>query len=272
MFKLSDVPSEAKIKSLIRSLLFPGTKPNCPTCGKKHWMRYLSRDGRYFCSQCRKKCSLKQLAGFASSRLSWTQIYHLIVCFHYSFPLKVAMVISDLSYPTVRSYYSLMRQKMPNFKDIYFGGRVIADEAYVGRQKHDNQVLVMGAVSQDFTKLALEVIPDREQDSIEGFLNRHIHPVSLVISDGNPAYNDIGWMGYGHDNEIHEQGQFKKTVPIERIWGLFKTRLKRTYHHIHKESIEEYLSEFQSKFLTRKTIQNPQELAKILIRPVPTSY
>ena len=128
---------------------------------------------------------------------------------------------------------------------------------------------VMRAVSQEFTRLTLEVIPDREQDSIEGFLNRHIHPVSMIISDGNSAYNDIGWMGYSHENEIHEDGQFKKTVPIERIWGLLKTRLKRTYHHIHKENIEEYLSEFQSKFLTRKTINNPQDLAKILIKPVP---
>ena len=180
--------------------------------------------------------------------------------------------MSGLSYPTVRSYYRQLRTKMPNFKDIYFGGQVIADEAYVGRQRHDNQALVMGAVSRDFSQLALEVIPDREQASIEGFLHRHIDPISLVISDGNPAYEDIGFMGYGHDSEIHEHGQFKKTVPIERIWGLFKTRLKRTYHHIHKESIAEYLSEFQSKFLTRKTIKNPQDLAKILIKPVPTSW
>lgn len=271
MFKLSDVPSEAKIKSLVRSLLFPNTKPNCPTCGKKHWMKYLRNDGRYFCSRCRKKCSLKQLAGFTSSKLSWQQIYYLIVCFYFNFPLKVAMVLSGLSYPTIRSYYRLMRQRMPNFKDIYFGGKVITDEAYIGRQRHDNQVLIMGAVSHDFTKLALEVIPDREQDSIEGFLNRHIDPMSLIISDGNSAYGDITWMGYGHDSEIHEHNQFKKTVPIERIWGLFKTRLKRTYHHIHKESIQEYLSEFQSKFLTRKTLNNPHDLAKILIKPVPTS-
>ena len=271
MFKLSDVPSEAKIKSLVRSLLFPGTKPNCLRCQRKHWMKYLRRDGRYFCSRCRQKYSLKQLAGFNGSRLSWTQIYYLIACFYFSFPLKVAQVMSGLSYPTVRSYYRQLRTKMPNFKDIYFGGQVIADEAYVGRQRHDNQALVMGAVSRDFSQLALEVIPDREQASIEGFLHRHIDPISLVISDGNPAYEDIGFMGYGHDSEIHEHGQFKKTVPIERIWGLFKTRLKRTYHHIHKESLAEYLSEFQSKFLTRKTIKNPQDLAKILIKPVPTS-
>jgi transposase-like protein len=271
MFKLSDVPSEAKIKSLVRSLLFPKTKPNCLFCGKKHWMRYLRNDGRYFCGKCRKKCSLKQLAGFTGSRLTWQQIYHLIVCFYFNFPLRVSMVMSGLSYPTVRSYYRLIRQKMPNFKDIYFAGQVIADEAYLGKRRTNNQVLIMGAVSQDFTKLALEVIPDREQDSIEGFLHKHIHPISMVISDGNPAYEDITWMGYGHDCEIHEKGRFKKTVPIERIWGLLKTRIRRTYHHIHKENIEEYLSEFQSKFLTRKTIKNPQDLAKILIKPVPTS-
>ena len=271
MFKISEVPSEAKIKALIRSLLFPGTKPNCPVCSKKHWMRYLKKADRYFCSRCRKKFSLKQLAGFTGSRLSWQQIYSLITCFYFSFPLKVARVVSGLSYPTVRSYYHCLRQKMPNFQDIYFGGQVIADEAYVGWQKTNNQVIVMGAVSQDFSQLALEVIPDREQDSIEIFLNRHIHPVSLVISDGNPAYADIAWMGYGHDFEIHDHGQFKKTVPIERVWGLFKTHLSRTYHHIHKENIQEYLSEFQSRFLTRQTLKNPLDLAKILIKPVPTS-
>jgi transposase-like protein len=263
--------SEAKIKTLIRSLLFPKTKPTCPNCSRKHYVKHLKNDGRYFCSKCRKKFSLKQLAGFQGIRLPWQTLYALIVCFYFNFPLKEAGICTGLSYPTIRSYYSRLRSKMPCFKGIYFGGKVIADECFIGKQRNDNQLIVMGAVSHDFTKLALEIIPDREQTSIEGFLHKHIEPTSLVVSDGHHSYDDIAWMGYGHDHEIHDQGQFKKTVPIERVWALLKTRLKRTYHHINKEKLPEYLSEFQSKFLTRKTINNPQDLAKILIKPVPTA-
>jgi hypothetical protein len=141
----------------------------------------------------------------------------------------------------------------------------------VGKRKNDNQSIVIGGVSDDFNDLRLQIIPDRGQDSIEGFLDQNYEPTSLIVSDGLPSYFDIGWMGYGHDYEVHEKGQLEKSVPIERVWGLFKTFYRRSYHHINKETLQEYLVEFQFKFIHRKKRNNPLYIAKTLTNGVPNS-
>jgi len=148
-------------------------------------------------------------------------------------------------------------------------GAFACDESFIGKRKTGNQAIVMGAVDKDFTDLRLEVIPDREQGSIEGFLDSHIERGSLIISDAHVSYMGLEQVGYAHKVENHSAGHFKETVPIERVWGLFDTQIKRSYQHITKEKLPEYLVEFQFKFLHRKNRRNPLYIANILTNPVP---
>jgi len=210
--------------------------------------------------------------GFEHSHLNFRQIYHILYCFGNNKTHKDVMDWTGVSYATSRFNYQRIRQGLePSLDKSKLSGIFACDECFVGKRKTGNQALVMGAVDVTFSDLRLAVIPDREQDSIEGFIDTNIHTNSKIISDGHVSYGDIEYMGYAHDTEIHERGQFAKTVPIERVWGLFKTFLRRNYHHIHKETLPEYLVEFQFKFIHRKYRHNPLYIAKILTNPVPKS-
>ncbi|MCL5094288.1 MAG: IS1595 family transposase [Patescibacteria group bacterium] len=261
--------SESKAIKDLRSNI--GKHIPCPKCSRKKYVRRLKgKDKRYFCAKCRYKFSLKNLVGFKYSNLNYKQIYHLLHCFGNNKSHQDVIDWTGVSYPTSRLNYSRIRTGLkPHLDTDKLTGKFVCDECFVGKQKTNNQAIVMGAVDSTFTNLRLEVIPDREQDSIEKFLEIHIEPTSLIVSDAFSSYFDIGFMGYNHLIENHSKGRFQETVPIERVWGLFKTSITRSYHHIHKEKLPEYLVEFQFKFIHRKYRRNPLYIAKMLTKTVP---
>lgn len=266
--RLADVTETAARKKLRSNL---GKHIECPECKRKKYVRKMKgKDKRYHCTKCRYKFSLKGLLGFKHSNLKYQQIYHTLHCFGNNKSHKEVIDWTGVSYVTSRFNYSRIRVLIqPHLSTEKLSGKFVCDECFVGKRRNDNQSIVMGGVSDDFQDLRLEIIPDREQDSIEGFLVKNYRPTSLIISDGLPSYHDIGWLGYGHECEIHEKDQLEKTVPIERVWGLFKTFYRRSYHHINKETLSEYLVEFQFKFIHRKNRSNPLYIAKILTKAVP---
>ena len=258
-----------KAKQKLRSNL--GKHLICPRCNRKKYIKKLKgQDKRYFCTACRHKFSLKTLIGFKHSNLDFRQIYHLLHSFGNNKTIKDAVDWAGTSVVSARFNYSRIREKLALSLDKdRIWGHFACDECFVGRQKYDNQALVIGAVDQTFSELRLKVIEDQDQGTIEKFIYDNIEPTSMIVSDGATAYLDIEWMGYGHDWEYHNKGQFEKTVPIERVWALFKTLLTRSYHHIWKEKLPEYAVEFQFKFIHRKNRHNPLYLAKYLTSPVP---
>lgn len=205
-----------------------------------------------------------------NSNLEYKQIFLVIKCFSSNKTHRDVLDWTGLSYTSSRFNYSrirgLLTSSLPMGK---VSGHFVVDESFVGRARHDNQSIVIGAVDNNFEELRLEIIPDRSQDSIEGFLNRHIGTDSLLSTDAYSAYYGVEYLGYAHNIDNHDKGELKNTVPIERVWGLFKTFYKRNYHHINKEKLPEYLVEFQFKFLHRKERDNPLYIAKVLANPVP---
>jgi transposase-like protein len=243
----------------------------CPRCGKKHYIRKLP-EGRYYCQKCRYKFSLKTLLGFKSSKLNYLQIVKLIYCFSKKYTLKSTMDIVLISYPAARQAYSRLRRLLPNDRGK-LAGDVITDVMYAGKQKTDNQSLVSGAVNREFNYVNLEIVPDQEQGTLEKFIYDNIdHKNSLITTDSHQSYNDIEWMGYGHRRENHSKFELKLSVPIERVWALFKTLIKRTYHHIWKEKLPEYLVEFRARFNHRQTVNIPANLLSYLLSPCSRSF
>ncbi len=172
-----------------------------------------------------------------------------------------------ISYPTARKAYDTLRQLLPN--DRYkLAGDVITDVMYIGKQKTDNQAMVSGAVNREFNYINLEIIQDQEQGTLEKFIYDHVdHNCSLITTDSHKSYSDIQWMGYGHQQENHSKFELKLSVPIERVWALLKTLIRRTYHHIRKEKLIDYLVEFRARFNHRNIVNIPANLLTYLLSP-----
>jgi len=268
MTNFIQVETEIQAVKVIRSQL---GRIYCPKCSKKHYVRKLP-EGRYYCRQCRYKFSLKTILGFKHSKLSYRQIVRLVHCFSEKYTLKSTMDVVSISYPTARQAYSRLRRLLPNDK-YKLAGDVITDVMYVGKQKTNNQALVSGAVNREFTYINLGIVPDQEQATLEKFVYDNIdHKCSLITTDSHTSYGDIEWMGYGHQRENHSKFELKLSVPIERVWALFKTLIKRTYHHIWKEKLPEYLVEFRARFNHRNIVNNPANLLTYLLGTCSKSF
>lgn len=261
------ITSEIQAKQEIRKQL---GRLRCPLCQRQHYVRKLP-EGRYFCSSCRHKFSLKALLGFKSCRLTYIQLLRIVHCFATRKTLQSTQDIACISYPTARLAFSRLRTLLPD-KQGQLAGDIITDVMYVGRQKTDNQVLVTGAVDRAFTEIRLRIIPDQEQHTLEQFLCDYVNIGSMITTDHHLSYNDIEWYGYGHQSENHEKFQLKLSVPIERVWALFKTLIRRTYHHIWKEKLPEYLGEFKARFNHHEIFQSDQCLLTYLLQPCSKSF
>jgi hypothetical protein len=274
MHILEHFHSEAKAKGFIRRHIFKHGRAPCRTCQKERRFKRLG-DGRYWCRWCRHKWSLKQLSGVGGSKLSFKQIAVLLYCFLNNHTLQAAMDMASVSYPTVRRYYDLMRNKAATFVAVrsteMLSGDIAIDACYVGKRRNNNQAIVLGAVQKDYQHLALRIVPQEEQGYVEKFLEDTTAKGSHILHDGHMAYNDLNWCGYTHEAEIHALNQFVLTSAIERVWALFKTFLRRRYHHVTKEKLPGYLTEFQFKFLYKQTHKNPLQFATFLLTPVPSA-
>lgn len=186
----------------------------------------------------------------------------------------VAQDVTGLSYPTVRRYYALFRRKGRKYMEdhtSFLKGEVAIDACYVGKKRNGNQAVVLGVVQKNYQNLAFRIVPEEDQGYVEKFLYDTTVPWAHVIHDGHDAYGGLEWTGVTHEADIHAWGQFKKSCPIERIWALLRTRLRRTYHHVWKETLPEYLTEFRFKFLYRSTGKNPQQFLNFLTLPAPSA-
>lgn len=273
MFRIYADLTDAKAKALVRKTLFSHGCAKCQACKVRRRFKTLG-DSRYFCGKCRRKYSLKQLAGFSGSKLSWSQILVLCRAFIKNYTLESAQDAAAVSYPTVRRYYGVCREKAATYTRVrapFLSGRVVIDACYIGKRRNNNQAVVLGVVQENYTNLAFRIVREEDQGAVEKFLYDTTAPWSHVIHDGHTAYADLSWTGVTHEAEIHELGRFKKTCPIERIWALLRTRLRRTYHHVWKEKLPGYLAEFRFKFLYRSTGKNQQEFLQFLTLPAPNA-
>ncbi len=115
----------------------------------------------------------------------------------------------------------------------------------------------MGAIERSTGRIKLEIIPDREQDSLELFLHHHVHSESLVHTDAYASYYGIEWYGYGHDICNHSQGNFGPTARAENLWSVSKRSWRRTYGRFIRSYLSGLLKEWEGRRNLPQLFTNP---------------
>lgn len=261
------VPSAKTIKAHLRQLLWGG-RPQCPRCGKRCTVH--RSEERYRCRACRRPFSLTSHTWLAGMKLTWPQLWILLWCFCECYQPRQAAQQAGLSLRTVRHWYSVFRQNLPE-RERQLEFLVCADEGYFGKQVSGNQRIAAGVVEPLTNETRLRIVPDTEQDTLEGFLYAHVSTdETMVYTDGHASYQDIQFMGYAHETECHEKNQLKKTVPIERVWSFAKWHMRRMYHHLWAKTLPEFLREIEWRFSQPETFENPLSFLKQTLQPVPS--
>lgn len=253
MTNITNLASEAKIMASLRQKVFPrGIR--CPKCQRRYDYKV---DERYMCKKCRYKFSFKTALGFKGTRLSWQQLWILLCCWLRELSPQDTEAVSGLSHQTIRRWYRRFANLIPNQK-IQLKGIIEIDEAYIGKQRYDNQQIVLGALERATGQAVLEIAKDREQGTFDRFILEYIEEATLICTDGNPNYEGITeFFGYGHDVVNHSMGHFGITNRIENVWMRFRRFIKKVYHHVWKEHLPRILREFQARISNPNAFTSP---------------
>jgi len=251
MNSVAQLPGEQKCRQRVEAIIF-GPERLCPQCTMS-----LQTSRQYlWCRACRKKWTAKAVTWLRGSNLRYRQILGLLICWQQKGHPGSLTTALGLSYPTIARWYQRFRQHLPR-DTRQLRGLVEADESFHGRKKYQNQCIVMGAIERTTGRIKLEVIPDREQDTLESFLHRYIHPESLVHTDAHTSYYGIEWYGYGHEICNHSKGNFGPTARAENIWSVSKRYWRRMYGRFIRSYLADLLREWEARQNLPRLFTNP---------------
>lgn len=253
MTSITNLPSESQIMAQLRVAAFPkGIK--CPKCRRRYHYKV---EERYMCKKCRYKFSLKTALGFKGARLSWQKLWVVLFCWQKELSFEDAQNITGLSAPTIRRWYRRFAGLLPDITN-QLAGIVEMDEAYVGRRRHDNQRIILGAYERGSGKIMLQISLNREQGSLDRFILKHIELGSLIHTDAYSGYENLTeFFGYGHEVVNHSENRFGPTNHIENVWMRLKRFIKKVYHHVWKEHLPRILREFQARISHPEAFTSP---------------
>jgi len=241
MTKVRPFTSERKCREKIEEIVF-GIERRCPNCNEP-----LHQARRYWwCSVCRRKITARSVTWLKGSNISYGQLFLLLGAWQKKIAPGAVKQLVGIAYPTVARWYAKFRANLPS-ENAPLSGVVEVDESFFGRKKYRNQRIVMGAIERKTRRIKLGEIPDREQDTLEGFLLKNVTVDSLLHTDCHPGYYDIGWNGYGHQLHNHSLGHFKDTNQIENVWSVAKRHIRKMFGQLRTGKLPEFIKEWEAR-------------------------
>ena len=256
------LPGEARCKQYIQKLVTGAS--SCSHCkGKVQFKRATSYG---WCRSCRIKVRPKAATWFRGSKLGYRQLFLLLHCWQRRQSPGSAKLATGLSYTTIHRWYWRFRTLIPkdNASEM-LSGIVEVDEAWFGRKRFGGQTIVMGAIERDTKRLKLAVIPDTEQDSLEGFLELHVTRDSLVVTDCAAGYNGIEWLGYTRESWNHSIGHFAGSNHIEGTWSAMKRHLRKLYGCVPTKRLQLFLNEWMARHNNLRLFASPQDYLELTL-------
>lgn len=144
------------------------------------------------------------------------------------------------------------------------------DEAYFGYFKKIS--LLMGKQAGE-RKLAYQILTKEEPNKTHAisFVKSYVKPGSQLYTDYSIIYRGIEkFHPITHTTDIHKNFEFKHTSEIEGMFGVYRTFIRRMYHHITSEKFESYLCEFYFRFCRPEMFKSPYHYLLNTLTLVPT--
>ena len=265
MYHLKQVPTDAQIKKFLRRTVF-GRNIFCPKCKSWNIVRF---EKRYRCRQCQIKFSLFSHTWLCNVKIPLQRFWLILWCWTKQMPVKQTEDLTSLSEKGVRHYFDLFREQLPRDQRL-LEHIVQLDEAYFGR--FGNTALLMGK-ERGTRKLAYQILSSdapAKKDAID-FVRTYVKPESQLNTDGSTIYKNIDkYYPLFHMTDIHKKFEFTNTSEIEGMFGVLRTFIRRMYHHVSEEKLEEYVCEFYCRFSRPEMFKSPYHYLQNTLHALPT--
>jgi transposase-like protein len=179
-------------------------------------------------------------------------------------------------------------------------GTIVADEAYIGGNpqrmnaktrarmegrnvepvpfrpgesrpnQHTNKTPVLSLINAETGEVRSRVVPNVTGATLRKVMSEHVDMAgSELWSDEGHWYNELGREFVAHNRVNHSQDEYvdratgASTNKLENFFSQLKRSLDGTHHHVSREHLGRYLSEFDYRYTTRE-LSDSERMAEMV--------
>lgn len=272
------ITDENKARELLESLRWPNGVA-CPRCGSMDVYKIEAgqgskmRPGVYRCKDCRKLGKNNQFTVTVGTifedshiRLSlWLMAISLMCASKKGISAHQMHRMMGITYKSAWFMCHRIRYAMAMPSKKKLRGIIEVDETYIGGRKKGSGKVGAAGVAEKAPVVALvqrngEVrsyaVPVVSAQSLREVVFANVHKSAHLMTDELKAYKKIGKNFASHESVQHSKLEYVRgnvsTNTVEGFFGLLKRGVNGTFHHISREHLHRYLSEFDFRYNRRK--------------------
>jgi transposase len=240
----------------------------CPKCGKHGKFARLTKIPAYSCPSCGHHVHPMKGTPFERTHTplqKWFYAMYLFTTTRNGVAAKELQRALGVTYKTAWRMGHEIRKYMAKVDgDAALGGHVEIDETFVGgKQKgfgrghgaYRGKTLVMGVVERGGDVLT-RIVPDTKKRTLEPIIHQFVESGTIVNTDENPSYGDLGRSGYRHVALNRKAEEYVRgihhTNTAEGFWSIVKRTIRGTHIHVSRKHLPKYLGEIEFRFNLRK--------------------
>lgn len=265
---------EVKARELLESWRWP-KGPVCPHChnaGEKAISKLVAqgasrrgvRPGVYFCGACRRQFTVTVGTVLERSHVplsKWLLALSLLCSAKKSVSANQVHRMLGVTYKTAwfmchRIRFAMTPQRWAEAK---LKGTVEVDETFVGPKARPKSAVVALVERQGMARM--RVIASVTQKNLGAALDECVSREAVVNTDEHPSYKQPLKPWKAHQTVNHSRGEYQRQNPdgsrtstntAESFFSLLKRAIIGAWHHISREHLPRYASEFAFRWNTRQ--------------------
>ena len=254
----------------LQSLGILYSERQCPKCGKNMHFREKVKgraDGDFCCTTCNTRASVRKENIMAELKVPLKSVVQAYIMLFEKNPIAYVSDQTKISTRSLTRYEEdilVASSLLVENRNSKIGGKgrvVEIDECllhrrkyHVGRAKESGWVL--GGVERPRTptekpRIFLVSVPNRQQNTLEEYIQRWVEPGTIIITDCLASYNHLDELGYYHFTVNHSENFVDQLTHAhtERIEGLWHWIRRHAIPNsgCHLEDVNFYLSSYLYK-------------------------
>jgi transposase-like protein len=275
--------------SYVEARIWPNG-PVCPHCGGVDRIGKMggksTRVGTYKCYQCRKPFTVKIGTIFEASHVPmhiWLQAMYLIAGSKKGISSNQLHRILGVTLKTAWFMSHRIREAMRDGDMPLMGGgggRVEADETYIGRKEGFEDVRGVGGKMRVVSLVCRDTGAARSLTAnmmvageVANIVRANVSREAKLTTDEALWYKAVGREFAAHDSVMHARDEYVRgdvhTNTIEGFFSIFKRGMRGIYQHCNEKHLHRYLAEFDFRYSNRVALgYNDEDRADELLKGV----